>query len=77
MTAENPVSGENTGIAWWHEAKTPTGVQQSAQKRFEENCVACGWQYVLGGVRAAEEQLIKIGVAERQPSGSLEPCNHT
>jgi hypothetical protein len=61
-----------TGNAWWHETKTSTGEQEPAQKVFEEYCLTCDWQYVLGGIAAAENQLIKIGVAERI-DGSLDP----
>jgi hypothetical protein len=55
-----------------HETKTPSGVQSPAQKYFEDCATLAGWQYVIGGVAACENQLIRIGVAERDPSGSLE-----
>lgn len=67
------VTHQRKRIAWWHEVKTPTGVQSSAQKDFEQGVLACGQQYILGGVAACEEQLIRIGVAFRLSDGSLEP----
>jgi hypothetical protein len=58
---------------WYHEIKTPTGEQSPAQKVFQEQCNACAIYYALGGVAAAEDVLITIGVAYRLSDGSLEP----
>jgi hypothetical protein len=51
--------------SFWHETKTPSGVQSDDQLQFQMDCVAEGTDYVLGGVLAAEEQCIKLGLAER------------
>jgi hypothetical protein len=58
-------------VGWMHETKTRNGVQSPAQKYFEDCAALAGWQYVIGGVAACEEQLIRIGVAERI-EGTLE-----
>ena len=60
-------------VAFWHETKTETGEQSSAQRDFEEWNAEAGVKVVVGGVLAAEEQLIRIGAAYRDSSGSLEP----
>jgi hypothetical protein len=59
-------------VAWWHETKTPTGKQSEDQREFQRECKACHVVYVLGGILAAEEQLITFGIAERI-NGTLEP----
>lgn len=59
-------------IAWWHETKTPTGKQSEAQREFQRECKSCRVGFVVGGVKAAEEQLITFGIAERI-NGVLEP----
>jgi hypothetical protein len=58
--------------AWWHETKTPTGKQRPAQREFQVIHKYTPVGYVVGGVLAAEEQLIKLGIAERI-DGALEP----
>jgi hypothetical protein len=58
--------------SFWHEAKTPTGEQSEEQLEFQIDCDAEGTDYVLGGVVAAEDQLIKLGLAERI-NGVFEP----
>lgn len=58
--------------AWWHETKTPFGKQSVAQKYFGEIHTKTPIRYVLGGVRAAEEQMITLAIAVRGPDGYLE-----
>lgn len=60
--------------AWLHEVKAPRGVVSPAQLVFWELATMCNWKYLLGGVAAAEAQLIHVGAAYRDPSGSLEPA---
>ena len=62
--------------AWWHETKTPKGKQSEDQREFQRECKACHVGYVLGGVLAAEEQLLAFGIAERI-NGVLEPIRRT
>lgn len=61
-----------SGVMFFHEVKTPTGIQSPAQAVFEELCKATGRWYALGGVRIAEETLILKGIAVRI-GDALEP----
>lgn len=70
MTGQGP-------IAWWHETKTPTGVQSPAQRTFQIDNEACGVSYVIGGVPAAAAFLDKIGarrgeLSHRSAPGAME-----
>jgi len=47
--------------SWWHEVKTPSGVQSAAQIAFQGMVEACGESYVIGGEDAAIAQLRAIG----------------
>ena len=51
--------------AWWHEWKGPRGKQSEAQRAFQVRAVRCGERYILGGLREAEDQLVRIGLARR------------
>ncbi len=62
-----------TNSAFWHECKTPRGMLSPAQRDFYLACVACGWKMIVGGMAAAEQQLVVIGAAYRDSSGSIEP----
>lgn len=53
---------------WWHEVKTPSGVQSDAQKDFQHIVESCGEIYKLGGSEPALEQLRAIGVITGRPS---------
>lgn len=57
---------------WWHETKTPTGKQRPAQREFQTIHKYTPVGYVVGGVLAAEEQLITLAIAVRGPDGHLE-----
>lgn len=59
-------------FGFWHEVKTPSGVQSEAQIEFQAHCITCGVPYVLGGIEAARQHLIKFGIAEFI-NGTLEP----
>lgn len=53
------------GKFWVHETKRTKGGRQSAdQSSIERWLVACGVPYVLGGVQAAHDHLVNIGVLE-------------
>lgn len=58
---------------WWHELKTPRGHASPAQVEFQEIHKYTTVGYVIGGVKAAEEQLIKLAIAMRATDGHLEP----
>jgi hypothetical protein len=60
-------------LSWYHETKTPTGTLEPAQLVFRSTAAESGLTVIVGGVVAAEEFLISCGIAERAPSGSLEP----
>jgi hypothetical protein len=62
-----------SATAWYHEVKTPTGTVSPAQLHFLELAAGCGIRVVVGGVNAAEEQLVIIGAAYRELDGHLEP----
>lgn len=53
---------------WWHEVKTPSGAQSSAQIAFQGMVEACGETYVIGGTEPALSQLRLIGVITGRPS---------
>lgn len=57
---------------WWHETKTPSGKQSPAQREFQTIHKYTQTGYVVGGVLAAEDQLIKLAIAQRVTDGSLE-----
>jgi hypothetical protein len=59
-------------LAFWHEVKTPTGKLSEDQRQFQRECKSAHIGYVVGGVKAAEEQLLAFGIAERV-AGVLEP----
>jgi hypothetical protein len=59
-------------LAWWHEVKTPKGEQSEAQREFQIECKLCYVGYVVGGVQAAEAQLLTFGIAVRGADGKLE-----
>jgi hypothetical protein len=49
-------------LTWWHEVKTPTGVQSDAQKDFQRAVEGCGEIYLLGGMEVALIHLQAIGL---------------
>lgn len=59
--------------AWWHETKTLSGKQSSAQVDFENWNREAGITVVVGGILAAEEQLVAIGAAVRH-GDRIEPA---
>lgn len=62
-----------TAQVWWHETKTPTGRQSPAQKQFQTIHKYTPVGYVMGRKLHAEEHLIKLGIAQRAPDGTIEP----
>ena len=54
--------------SWWHEVKTPSGVQSEDQKRFQALAESCRETYILGGTEVALEQLRAIGCITGRPS---------
>ena len=50
---------------WLHETKRASGGRQSAEQgELQQLAESCGVPYVLGGVQAATDHLVKIGVLE-------------
>jgi|ERR1041385_6342031 hypothetical protein len=48
---------------WVHETKRDHGgIQSLEQRRLEEWFTACGIPYLLGGVQAAHDHLINLGI---------------
>lgn len=47
---------------FWHETKTPSGVQSDMQAWWQYECEQRGVGYVLGGTEAALEQLRSLGL---------------
>lgn len=60
-------------LAFWHETKTVVGKLRPDQREFHEFCLetAGGCRHVVGGLLAAEEFLVHVGVCDRLPDGSL------
>lgn len=54
------------GVAVYWEAKTATGEQSPSQKDFQDDCEACGWNYVLGTPDALYAWLIDHGIAAEE-----------
>lgn len=52
-----------TRSMFYHECKTPRGKLSPAQVVFQEQCTRAGITVVVGGVDAAEEQLVAIRAA--------------
>jgi hypothetical protein len=52
------------GQMWVHEIKRPGGQQRPAQGNVERFFQACHVPYLLGGVQAAHDHLVNIGVLE-------------
>ena len=54
-----------SGCTFWFEVKAQGGQQSKHQRAFQAMAEACGETYVLGGLEAAEAQLIAMGLARR------------
>ena len=60
-------------LAFWHETKTAVGKLRPDQREFHEFCLetAGGCRHVVGGLLAAEEFLVHVGVCDRNCDGAL------
>jgi hypothetical protein len=58
-------------LAFWWEAKSPTGRQRPDQKLFQEMCDASGDLYVLGTDQDLFRWLVEQGIAARVEGGLL------
>lgn len=47
---------------WMHECKAMWGVQSEAQGTIQRWAESCGLIYVLGGVQAAQDHLVTLGL---------------
>lgn len=70
--ADLKVYCERKGLTWWHEVKTPTGVQSKEQREFELMVRACHEDYLLGGTKAALDHLQLVGVLSADGRSILE-----
>jgi hypothetical protein len=70
--ADLKVYCERKGLTWWHEVKTPSGVQSKEQREFELMVRACHEAYVLGGMQAALNHLQLIEILSADGRAILE-----
>jgi hypothetical protein len=69
---------EAASLSWWHETKrTKSGKLSPAQVDFREACELTDTEHVAGGLRAAREQLVRVGRATwtGAPGGDIEPIH--